>query len=101
MSAGPLAATNWLPDPAVEPPETIGLGWKTQLLTTSRGKVAACLENALVALRHAPEWHGVLQFNESSIQVTAKSVPPWNSRALPFVWRDDDDISPFKPKPRP
>ncbi len=92
MTAGPLASTNWLPDQAAEAPESIAQGWKTRLLTTLKGKAAACLENALVALRHAPEWHGVLHFNESSMQVTAKSEPPWDSRPVPFTWRDDDDV---------
>jgi predicted P-loop ATPase len=92
MSAEPLASTDWLPGPAAEAPDSIAQGWKTRLLTTSRGKAAACLENALVALRHAPEWQGVLHFDESALHVVAKAAPPWDSRAAPFAWRDDDDV---------
>ncbi len=66
--------------------------WTADLITTLKGRPAACLENALVALRSAPEWTDVLHFNESSLQVTAKSSPPWDSRAVPFSWRDDDDV---------
>ena len=92
MSTEPLASTNWLPEQAAEAPESIAQGWKTRLLTTSRGNAAACLENALVALTYAPEWRDVVHFNESSLQVIAKSEPPWDSRTLPFIWRDDDDV---------
>jgi predicted P-loop ATPase len=92
MSAKQSDSTDWLPAQGAEALGSIAQGWKTRLITTSKGKPAACLENALVALRHAQEWQGVLHFNESSMQVTAKSEPPWDSRALPFIWRDDDDV---------
>ena len=74
-------------------PPSISNAWKARLIKNQRGKPAACLENALVALRHATEWQSVLQFNESSLQVIAKSRPPWDSRAVPFAWRDDDDVN--------
>jgi putative DNA primase/helicase len=66
--------------------------WPHLLLRTKRGNPTACLQNALLALRCAPEWKGVLQFNESALQVVAKAPPPWDSRDVPFDWRDDDDV---------
>ncbi|HEY7338316.1 MAG TPA: virulence-associated E family protein [Bryobacteraceae bacterium] len=45
-----------------------------------------------MALRHAPEWQGILRFDESALQVGANAQPPWDSREAPFVWRDDDDV---------
>jgi putative DNA primase/helicase len=66
--------------------------WRERLLKNQRGNASACLENALVALERAAEWQDVLHFNESSLQVIAKSMPPWDSRAVPFAWRDDDDV---------
>lgn len=81
---------DWLPN--IGMPASIADGWKGRLILTTRGKPASCLENALVALRHAPEWREVLHYDESKMQVMAKSVPPWETRPLPFPWRDDDDV---------
>ena len=66
--------------------------WKDELIRNQRGTLSACLQNALAALDHAPEWQGVLHFDESTLQVVAKTPPPWDSREAPFVWRDDDDV---------
>lgn len=76
----------------LENPLPISVAWTTRLIRNLNRKPAACLENALVALKYAEDWHGVLQFNESSLQVTAKLPPPWGSRPVPFAWRDDDDV---------
>jgi predicted P-loop ATPase len=92
MSAEPSDSTNWLPAQASEAPDFITRGWKTKLLMTSKGKAAPCLENALMALAYAPEWKGVLHFDESALRVIAKATPPWDSRVTPFAWRDDDDV---------
>ena len=73
---------------------TIAEGWKARLLTNSKGHFSAGVANILTALRNAPEWAGVLRFNESALQVEVlKTRPPWDdSRALPFAWSDEDDI---------
>jgi putative DNA primase/helicase len=65
--------------------------WRDRLIQSQKG-IKACLENALVALEHAPEWQGVLRFDESALQVVTKAMPPWDSRVAPFAWRDDDDV---------
>jgi hypothetical protein len=65
--------------------------WRARLIQNERG-IKACLENVLVALEYAPDWCGVLHFDESALQVVAKASPPWDARAVPFPWRDDDDV---------
>jgi hypothetical protein len=65
--------------------------WREGLIQNERG-IKACLQNALVALERAPEWKGVLHFNESALQVVAKAPPPWDSRPFPFPWSDEDDV---------
>lgn len=49
--------------------------------------------NALIALRSAVEWQGVLAFNEFSGTVTVLSNPPWsNHPPVQYSWTDRDDI---------
>ena len=98
MSAEPLVTAHWLEGlgqravaPGNEPVTGAGGGWRNRLLQNQKG-IKGCLENALVALEYAPEWQGVLHFDESALQVEAKATPPWDSRAVPFSWRDDDDV---------
>lgn len=76
------------------PPESSTVtGWRARLITGDRGRQLPIVANALIALRHAPEWQGVLHFDESSLNTVAKMSPPWeDKRSLPFVWTDDDDI---------
>lgn len=71
---------------------TASSDWSSKLLRNRWGAPKACLQNALVALKFAPEWHEVLHFNESALRVIAKSPPPWDSRAAPFDWCDEDDV---------
>lgn len=65
--------------------------WREGLIQNERG-IKACLQNALVALERAPEWKGVLHFDQSALQVIAKAPPPWDSRPVPFPWCDEDDV---------
>ncbi len=65
--------------------------WRDGLIQNQRG-IKACLQNALVALERAPEWKGVLHFDQSALQVIAKAPPPWDSRPVPFPWCDEDDV---------
>ena len=65
--------------------------WRERLIQNQKG-IKGCLQNVLVALEYAPEWKGVLHFDESALQVVAKASPPWDSRPVPFPWRDDDDV---------
>jgi predicted P-loop ATPase len=86
-------ASDWLPplgDSAAEERHTDG-EWRGQLLKGAKGTPLACLQNALVALRLAPEWKDVLHFDENALTVVAQRAPPWESRST-HVWRDDDDV---------
>jgi predicted P-loop ATPase len=75
------------------PAGSIAEGWKARLLTSDKGKQLPIVANALIALRYAPEWRGVLHFDESSLNTVAKARPPWEERrTLPFLWTDEDDI---------
>ena len=72
---------------------SIAEGWKARLLTSDKGKHLPVVANALIALRYAPEWQGVLHFDQSSLNTVAKIMPPWEDRrTLPFTWTDEDDI---------
>jgi len=81
-----------LPAPEDKSTSEYRYDWRGRLIETQKGNAAACLQNALVALKYAPEWQGVLQFDESASHVVAKATPPWKSRPFPFAWRDDDDV---------
>ncbi|MDQ2949041.1 MAG: hypothetical protein M3Y27_24395, partial [Acidobacteriota bacterium] len=65
-------SSEWLPPPPSPTPASISAGWKARLLVGKRGGVLAVVANALTALRHAPEWQGVLHFNESSLATIVK-----------------------------
>ncbi|HXI44187.1 MAG TPA: virulence-associated E family protein [Bryobacteraceae bacterium] len=101
MSAEPAVPPEWLAGlgqraglspPGTEPIAEPGGNWRDRLIKNQKGSPIACLQNALVALEHGPDWQGVLHFNESALHVVAKAAPPWDSRTVPFVWRDDDDV---------
>lgn len=71
------AAAEWLPDLSNQSdgPETAKGNWQQQLLMTDRGTPRAVLANAIIALRLAPEWDGVLGFNEFSMATVALKPP--------------------------
>jgi hypothetical protein len=80
MSAEPLEP-DWLAGlgsqapPADDAIAGVAVDWRERLLQTEKG-IKDGLENALVALEYAPEWKGVLHFDESALQVVAKAPPP-------------------------
>jgi predicted P-loop ATPase len=82
------------PIPQAEPEEPISIAgrWRERLMLNTKRKALANLNNALVALENAPEWSGVLAFNESSLMVMAQAQPPVGTRRAPFVWSDVEDI---------
>ncbi len=73
--------------------ESIAEGWKTRLLTGKNDHPLGNVANVIIALRHAPEWQGVLHFNESSFTTVAKASPPFTRvPAIPFSWGDEHDV---------
>ena len=52
------------------------------------------LANALIALREAPEWQGVLAYDEFALVTMQMKPPPWLSDKdnwTPKQWTDRDD----------
>lgn len=67
-------------------------GWKAKLRLTEKDKPKALLFNADVALRHAPEWEGVFEFNEIRQRVRVVELPPIHG-PVPRDWTDADDTA--------
>ncbi len=82
------------PVPAAPEEEEPG-AWKSMLQLTEKGFARANLLNARVALRHAPEWRGVLAHNVFADRVIMLAAPPWVARSAPFQPRalTDDDAT--------
>src|SRR5690242_9434292 len=86
-------AQEWLPPSPALQSESIARGWKARLLLGKMGGALPVVANALIALRHAPEWQGVLHFNESSLAAIAKLAPPFElPAAIPITWADEHDV---------
>jgi hypothetical protein len=73
-----------------------GSGWKRDLLRTKppvnncEGRILPVLANAIAAFRHAPEWGGVLAFNEFALGTVALKSTPWG--IVPKgEWSDHED----------
>lgn len=63
--------------------------WKTSLRRSDDGALRAELTNAYLILKHAPEWQGVLAFNEFSNRIEKLQPPPvFGGEAGP--WLDVD-----------
>ena len=69
-------------------------GWRTALLFSRKNTPKPLLANALIGLRHAPEWEGVLAYDEFALVAMQMKPPPWlkhedNWRPRPWTDRDD------------
>jgi hypothetical protein len=73
----------------------LGLDWTERLQRTPTRTPRPVLANALVALREAPEWHGVLAYDDFALVTMAVSPPPWvhghNKVWVLRQWSDQDD----------
>ncbi len=67
-------------------------GWKSKLRLSQSGKPKALHVNVDTALRNAPEWQGVLVFNEIRQRVCVVKAPPIGG-AVPRDWTDADDTA--------
>jgi predicted P-loop ATPase len=70
-------------------------GWRSDLLLTPTKQPRPLLRNAIIALRRAPEWQGVLAYDEFALATMAMKPPPWlksqdNAWTLQ-LWTDRDD----------
>jgi len=73
-----------------------GSAWKRDLLrskpsmNTTEGRILPVLANAIAAFRQAPEWSGVLAFNEFAFGTVALKPTPWG--VVPKgEWTDHED----------
>ena len=73
-----------------------GLRWQDELLRSkvssdkNDNSILPILANAITALRLAPEWQGLLAYDEFRCNVVALKLPPWS--ALPQnEWTDQED----------
>ena len=73
-----------------------GCSWRKDLLrskppmNTTEGRILPVLANAIAAFRHAPEWGGVLAFNEFGLGTVALKMTPWG--VVPKgEWTDHED----------
>jgi predicted P-loop ATPase len=69
-------------------------GWRRKLIVSATNEPRALLANALLALREAPEWGGVLGFDSFALTAMVLRPPPWvktNGEWAPRAWGDRDD----------
>lgn len=70
----------------------------SSLLSFTSGKVDPSEPNVITALTHAPEWRGVLAFNEFANNVVTLKPAPWfrddapQGGSRPGPWQDEDDV---------
>lgn len=75
------------------PSLTLDRNWRSRLNMSGEGDSArpeAIFLNCLIALRYAPEWNGVLVFNEFSHRLYINNKPPWGGRGN-REWGENDD----------
>jgi predicted P-loop ATPase len=68
--------------------------WRAALLLSSTNAPKPLLANALIALREAPEWQGVLAYDEFALGTMLLKPPPWlkyQDGWTPKQWTDRDD----------
>ena len=71
-----------------------GGAWRAQLLLSATKDPRPLLANALLALHAAPEWGGVLGYDEFALTAMALRPPPWvrtNGEWPQRAWSDRDD----------
>jgi predicted P-loop ATPase len=74
----------------------LNTSWRSELLLGLHRQPKPVLENVLIALRRAPEWQGVLGYDEFGAVIMAMQPPPWavgqHNSWQPRRWGDDDDV---------
>jgi putative DNA primase/helicase len=69
-----------------------GGAWIGQMILSDTGEPKAILANAITALRHAPEWQGVLAFDEFHGRTVLREPPPWDGSADETEWTEAHDL---------
>jgi predicted P-loop ATPase len=83
--------SNGLSASAVTGPAVASAGWKTKLILNDNGTPKAVLANAITALRSAPQFDGVLGFNEFTSNVVTLKPLPWRDGVVCNEWTDHED----------
>ena len=71
--------------------------WREELIRSKptpshpQGNLYPVLANAITALRHAPEWQGVLAFNEFELTPMLLKPAPWGAASNNSAWSDHED----------
>jgi len=82
------------PGPQTAPAANFGTGaWRDGLLLNLNGTVKPVLANAITALRGAPEWAGVLAYNEFAHFTVLQKSTPWMKLGVevPAEWTPNHD----------
>jgi len=76
-------------------PQVSSGDWSADLLRSSTGSAKPLLANALMTFMHAPEWQGVLAYDEFTLATMALKPPPWAQTKhnfwTPVAWTEQDD----------
>jgi predicted P-loop ATPase len=72
--------------------QPIRFDWRTDLARNDKGKIISSFANAVMALKTAPQWFGVLGFNEFAQRTEARKVLPWG-QLPPASWGEYEDSS--------
>ncbi len=93
MTASSAVTAEWLPVVRCDGDSSKAAqdAWRQHLIMNERGSPRAVLANAITALRSAPEWDGVLGFNEFSMSTIALNRPLWSNGTPGIEWRDHED----------
>ena len=73
-----------------------GFDWRNELLRSKpstihpQGTILPVLASAIAALRHAPEWEGVLGYDEFACNAVMLGPPPWGG-VSGRQWTDHED----------
>jgi predicted P-loop ATPase len=62
--------------------------WKTRLILNEKRKPRILLANAITALRGAPEWRGIIRFDEFHNHAVLRGTPPWSKTPIEAPWSD-------------
>jgi putative DNA primase/helicase len=76
----------------LDPPERRA-GWTAGLLLNDSGAAKPVLANAISALELAPEWQGVVGFDEFSQRLRILKAAPWERSDCDWQDRDDTELS--------
>jgi predicted P-loop ATPase len=69
--------------------------WKRELMCNRAGEPRSLLANVMIAFRRAPEWSGVLAYDEFAMQTVMSAPPPWEASKLAWItrlWTEHDDL---------